>query len=192
MNKNVFIGFCAVCMIGDDKPYYATADIHTDRLPSLAMVADAPSLDWVVERFKRVQLQHEFGRTGRIIRPQDNMNSYGPDNAADENDAVLRLMLDDSMETKMPALIAFLQHGIDSYHAVLNGQTWPSGGGYEPGHKLVLTFAAALFDSAEMKNAVITADFFNEDLGVYRSSVTDMALYGFTPPIVQSARNRCQ
>lgn len=74
--------------VGDDKPYYATADIHTDRLPSLATVADAPSLDWVVERFKRVQLQHEFGRMGRIIRPEDNLDSYGPDNAADEPEVV--------------------------------------------------------------------------------------------------------
>ncbi len=168
--------------VGTDKPYYSINDLRMEFLPSYAPVANAPSLDWVVERFKRVQLDHKGGDTGRALRPSDNMDDYAPNNAKDSNDAVLRLMLNDPIADKMPALIAFIQGGIDAYHAVLNGQTWPAGGGYQPGHKLVLTFTAAMFDNEVMKNTVKKATFFNEDGGVYRSSVTGMALYGFVPP----------
>jgi hypothetical protein len=142
-------------------------------------VDDAPDLDWIVERFARVQLQHGSGRTGRIIRPEENMDNYGSDNAADENETILRLMLYDPVSKKIPALIAVLQNGIDSYHAVVNGQTWRAGGGYEPGHKLLLTFTAALPDHEGMKAVVDTGTFFNEDQGGYRSSVTSKALFGF-------------
>lgn len=102
--------------VGDDKPYYSINDLQTNRLPSHAPVENAPTLEWVEDRFKRVQLEHGQGRTGRIIRPEDNMQNYAPDNTKEIGDAALRLMLNDPVEDKMTALIAFVQGGIDSYH----------------------------------------------------------------------------
>ena len=170
--------------VGSAKPLYSTTRIRTDLLPTLAPVDAAPALDDVVARFQRVQIQHGFGLVGRVLRPEDNMDDYGPDNARDENDAILRLMLDDPVEDKMPALIAMIQHGIDSYHAVVEGQIWPAGGGHEPGHMLVLASAATLLDDEALKSTLASADFFTEYEGVYRSSVTsapDGVLYGFPP-----------
>ena len=168
--------------VGSAKPLYSTTAIRTDLLPSLSPVDAAPSLDEIVERFQRVQIQHGFGRIGRLIHPEDNMDDYSPDNACDENDAILRLMLDDPIEDKRLPLIMMLQNGIDSYHALVEGQTWPAGGGYEPGHMLNLSFAAMMLDDSAMAQAVTNADFFVEYAGVYRSSVTtapDGVLYGF-------------
>ncbi len=167
---------------GNAKPYYDVSSIRTELLPSLAPVGDPPSLDWVKTRFERVQLDHGQRRMGRIIRPEDNMENYQPDNSRDINEAVLRLMLNNSTAETMPALIAFLQGGIDQYHAVLNGQTWPAGGGYEPGHKFYIATTGTLLNHAGMKNVASTSTFFNEDRGVYRSGVTGVVLYGFEPP----------
>lgn len=171
--------------VGKRKPYYFINQLQTSLLPSLKPVRNTPSLKKIVDRFRRVQIQHGFGRTGRIIRPEENMNNYGPSNARDENDAILRLMLNDPIEDKMSALIVIVQYGIDTYHAFINGQTWPSGGGYEPGHKLILTFTAAMLNDKNMKKAAQAKNIFIEDLGVYRSNVTSApggALYGFTSP----------
>jgi len=149
--------------VGENKPYYYVSDLQTQLLPSLDPVANAPSLDWVEDRFVRVQVDYEQGTMGRRIRPSDHMPDYGSAVGKDNGDGALRLMLNDPINNKMPALIAYVQYGIDLHHAILNGQTWPDGGGYNPGRKLPLTFAAVLLDHQSMKNQVIDADFFQED-----------------------------
>ncbi len=165
--------------VGNDKPFYSLNDLHTDLLPSYAPVPATLSLGWVRKRFERVQLDHEQGGMGRFIHPVDNMPNYGADIAKDTGDGALRLMLNDPISDKMPALIAYIQYGIDLYHAVLNGQTWPSGGGHQPGRKLPLTFAAVMLDNQRMKAVIRDATFFHEDRGVYHSDKAGRALYGF-------------
>jgi cysteine-rich repeat protein len=165
--------------VGTEKPYYFVNDIHTDFLPSYAPVANAPSLEWVKDRFSPLQLDHGMGRMGRFIHPVDSMPNYGADIGKDTGDAALRLMLNDPISQKMPALIAYLQYGIDLYYMVLNGQTWPSGGGHRVGEKLVLAFTAVMFDDEAMKQTVRNADFFEEDTGMYISDKTGKALFGF-------------
>ena len=86
----------------------------------------------------------------------------------------------------MPALIAYVQMGIDAHYMVKIGQTWPAGGGYQPGHKLVAAFTATMLDNDEMKNQVMapraSGTEWNEDAGVYRSPVINKVLFGFIPP----------
>lgn len=167
---------------GVSKPYYSLKGVRTDLLPSYQAVAGAPPLASIAERFKRVQFHHGQGRMGRCIRPESNQHDYQPENAADQNEAILRLMLNDRMENKMPALVPVLQAGIDAYHAVLDGQTWPQGGGYEPGHKMLISFAAALLNNQEMKNTVNAKEFWLEHKLYYRSKKTGTILWGLTPP----------
>jgi hypothetical protein len=45
----------------------------------------------------------------------------------------------------MPALIAFVQFGIDKLHTIYLGQTWPDGGGHQPGHRLAPASVLAPF-----------------------------------------------
>jgi len=165
--------------VGDDKPFYYIADLRTDLLPAYESVPNTPSLEWVVERYRRVQLDHKGGRTGRCLHPVDHMPDYGGDIGMNNGDAALRLMLNDPLSEKMPALIAYVQYGIDLYHMVLLGQTWPDGGGHRPGQKLPLTFTAVLFDDQAMQAVIRDATFFHEDVGVYYSDITGVVLYGF-------------
>lgn len=172
--------------VGPDKPQYATTALHTELLPALAPVDAAPTLAEVEARFVRVQLDHEGGATGRYLHPVENIPDYGSDIALRNNDAALRLALDDPLADRLPALIAYVQYGIDLYAMVRHGQTWPDGGGHRPGQKLPLTFAAVLLDDAGMRDAIRAADFFHEDRGTFRGA-GDAALFGFPEELDERA-----
>jgi hypothetical protein len=164
--------------VADEKPYYSVQDLHTELLPSLEPVDHTPTLAWVEEQFERVQLDHKGGALGRHLHPLDNVPDYGASIGRRNADGALRLMLNDPVSQKMPALIAYVQYGIDLYHMILNGQTWPAGGGHRPGQKLPMSLAAVLLDHQAMKNTVITATFFHEDNLLYHSENAGRALYG--------------
>ncbi len=167
--------------VGSEKKLYRISDLETDLLPAYPDVRNAPSLNWVYERFRLVQLDHKPGKAGRYLHPADHLPNYGADIGKDNADAVLRLMLDDPVEEKMPGLIAYVQYGIDLYHMMKIGHTWPEGGGHRPGQKIVITFAAVMLDEEEMKTGVLDAEFFHEDKGVVRDSKSgDVALFGFS------------
>ncbi len=167
--------------VGSDKKLYRVADLRTDLLPAYPEAGNAPSLDWVHDRFRLVQLDHRPGKAGRYLHPADHLPNYGADIGKDNADAVLRLMLDDPIDEKMPGLIAYVQYGIDLYHMMKIGHTWPEGGGHRPGQKIVITFAAVMLDEEEMKTGVLDAEFFHEDKGViHESNAGDVALFGFS------------
>ena len=173
--------------VGDDKPYYAIDDLQTHLLQSLDPVNNTPSLEWVENRFAPVQLDHCMGELGRNIHPADYMPDYAPDMAVDHNEAALRLMLNDSIADKEQALINFVQYGIDLYHMVINGQTWPAGGGYTPGKKMPLTFAAVMLNNYEMKTWIRNnVGRFNEDYATYYGE-GDVALFGIEGGPVRTA-----
>lgn len=166
--------------VGDEKPLYSASALRTDLLPSLAPVDRAPSLQWVWERYRRLQLDHKGGRTGRYLHPASHMPNYGGDIGRDNAEAALRLMLDDPIEERRPALICYVQYGIDLYHMALLGHVWPGGGGHRPGQKLPMSFAATMLDNEAMKELVREATFFHEDNGTRsREWGSDVALYGF-------------
>mgnify|MGYP001819807842 CR=1 FL=1 len=166
--------------VGDTKPEYAVADLRTDLLPALAPVDETPSLQAIVDRFRPLQLDHGAGAANRFLHPEEHMPDYGCDIGRDIGDGALRLMLDDSVEDKMAALVVFVQMGIDLYHAVLNGQTWSAGGGHQTGRKLGLCFTAVMLDDAAMKQTALESLFFEEDTGIYLGANAGIPLYGYT------------
>jgi hypothetical protein len=178
--------------VGTEKPLIPTGRIRTDLLPSKVPVAEAPTLSWVESYFQRMRIEHTGGRTGRIIRPADNYLQYDdicymPQEAWKIMDGLLRLMLNDPVEDKMTALIYALQAGIDEYYAMKNGNHWGAilgqGGGYECGHKILMSFAAYLLDDDQMKSDITAGDFYAEDVIIWRSSASNMVLWGALPPL---------
>jgi hypothetical protein len=165
---------------GDGKPLYSTGDLHNDLLPSLAPTAGAPSLEDMGNGFRRVQLDHKTNWTGRAMHPADNLPDYGSSIAGRNAEGALRLMLDDPEADKTDLLVFYVQYGIDLYHMMIGGVTWPPNGGHSEGRKLPVTFAAALLDDREMKDAVSGAghDQFGENGGMYYSDAAGTVLYG--------------
>jgi hypothetical protein len=168
---------------GADKPYYSTDELRTELLPTLPAPASANTLGDVADQFARVQLDHKVNWTGRPMHPSDNMPDYGSSIAVRTANAALRLMLDDSVEDKMPALIGYVQAGIDLHHMALGGVYWPPGGGHGEGRKLPVAMAAVLLDDPAMQSALSSADrgTYGENGGMYYSAAADAVLFGQTP-----------
>ena len=147
-----------------------------------------PSLEQVEDRYDRVQLDHKANWRSRYLHPADNFRSlysedvsnYGSDLARDNNDAALRLMLDDSVEEKMPALINYLQAGIDWYGTVVGGVERKADGGHNVGRKVPVMFAGVLLDHDGMKKAAGRTDgsAYSENGHVYVSEQTGQPLFG--------------
>jgi Thrombospondin type 3 repeat len=165
--------------VGSDKKLYRIDSLRTDLLPSLPLVAGAPSLATVESQFKRVQFDHISAWSTRYLHPELNMPGYGSDVARRINEAALRLMLNDSVAAKMPALIAFTQQGIDFYHMLKTGSTWNADGGHFIGRKLPIVFTAVMLNDGEMKQALKNAptNVFSEDGTTYMGK-TGVPLYG--------------
>lgn len=161
---------------GTAKPMVSTAGMRLDLLPSLAPPESAPpiqSLSALADRFKRVQLDHVLPTwLGDNMHPADNMPNYGASIGRDTGDSALRLMLNESQEAKLPALIAYVQYGIDTYYTLLGGMKWRGDGGHDSGRKLPIAFAAVLLDDPAMKSAVsksVATKSYGEDTQLYFS-----------------------
>jgi parallel beta-helix repeat protein len=180
--------------VSDDKPLYPISDIRTELLPSApitpAIALEIPTLTEVYDDFKMMQMDYLGARTGRILKPQDNMgmDHHGCSVGRRTGAAILRLMLDDPLgspfgdpaEEKMPTLIGILQYGIDMNHAILNGQVWASGGGHDNGRKIVLAFASVMLDDQGIKDTLANNQhLFEEDQGIYYGDNAGTTLYGF-------------
>ncbi|MGZ6472951.1 MAG: hypothetical protein ACXWRZ_17415 [Bdellovibrio sp.] len=143
--------------VGTAKPDYSTKNLHTELLPSFPRTPNAVPLSWILGKFQHVQMEHKS--PGPQLRPTENYqtpsnnDTYGGYVGADIVDGALGLMFNDPISDKMPALIAYVQGGIDRYHMMLSGQIWGFGEGYNPNMKLPIYFMAALFqDSALIKS----------------------------------------
>ncbi len=166
-------------MGGTDKVYYSLNNLRTDLLPSLPAVTDAPDLAEVENDFKRVQLDYSSSWIGRYLHPAQNMAQYGAAISIDTNVGALRLMLNDPIAEKMPALIAYVQAGIDWYHMLDAGTNWTPNGGHMVGRKIPVLFAATLLDDQNMKNVITSAvpNAFHEDGQTYYGQ-NGIALFG--------------
>ena len=165
--------------VGTDKPYYYVNDLRTDLLPTYAPVDNMTSLEQVEKDFGKLWLEHKKAQMGRSLRPQDNMADYQPGNTPAICNAALRLMMDDSIEAKMPALIKYVQYGIDKIHMLYLGQTWPGGGGHEPGHRLGSAFAAVMLDIQQAKDLLSNATFFDgNNVFVMGKNIENLMLWG--------------
>ncbi len=167
---------------GPDKPLYRTTDLHPEKLPSLSPsgVSNVPALSWVENRFQRVWLDHKADWTGRAMHPAENMPDYGCGICRDTGQGALRLMLDESAAAKMPALVRYVQLGIDLYHIRLGGLTYRPNGGHNHGRKLPVAFAGALLEHDGMKQTVYDGanEVYHEDLSAYYSPTAKMVLWG--------------
>ncbi|MGH3870120.1 MAG: hypothetical protein ACRDSR_01175 [Pseudonocardiaceae bacterium] len=159
------------------KPMISAAGMRLRLLPSLAPPKpESPiqPLSVLTDRFKRVQLDHVLPTwLGDNMHPVDNMPNYGASIGRDTGDAALRLMLNEPLRTKLPALIAYVQYGIDTYYTWLGGMKWQGDGGHDSGRKLPIVFAAVLLNDPAMKSAVggnVAMKSFGEDAQVYFSS----------------------
>ncbi len=184
--------------VGTEKPFYKVEDLRTDLLPSYEPVANMPTLEAIAKRFSSLQMDHKTGVIGRSIRPQDNMDDYQPANTPDQNNAVLRFMIKGPIEEKMPALINFVQFGIDKIHTMYLGQTWPDGGGHQPGHRVVLAFAAVMLDLDEVKEMLRDAEFFHGSNLFYQGKPgltlwgVNSSEYGYWRYLTTESGNRSQ
>lgn len=152
--------------MGTSKPIYTTSGLHTEYLSSLASVGTPPSLATVANRFKKLRLEH-LSFDQRDFRPRDaygetSTDGYGPQVTQYNADDILRLLLNDSIADKMPALIGVTQHGLDQAYAVIGGLRAP-GTGHDPGHALMAAFGAVMLDITNAKTVLVSANDFEEN-----------------------------
>jgi hypothetical protein len=140
--------------VGTEKPSYKVSALKTALLPSLPALPDMPSWKEVEELVRFVQLEHIAGAPGSILRPMDHLYYYAPENGGRRATVALRLMIDEPMQNRMPALIYYVQGGIDMVHALKNGQTWGAGGGEYPGMKLIMLFAGVMLGETVLVDLV--------------------------------------
>lgn len=139
-------GYC-----GTDKTYYYTTDLQTGELLTIDTTETGDSFAELEGVFERPQIEMGEGATNRRLRAANNMyNNYAPANAGQLNEAISKLSGDWTVNEKNDLLIYVVQAGIDRYNAALSGQTWPAGGGHQPGHKLNIVFAGYMLDEADI------------------------------------------
>jgi hypothetical protein len=96
------------------------------------------------------------------------MPDYGATLGRDTGEALLRLCCNDPVSAKMPALIAYVQNGIDLFHLHQLGLRWSADGGHGNGRKLPMAFAAVMLNDQSMKETVMkAAQALQNDAGVF-------------------------
>lgn len=185
---------------GAAKPMFTTAQLKTEKLKSLPSVSGAPSLSTVARRYQRVQVDYSTTWYGRYMHASENyafvdnpnndqVSEYGAEVGIDAAIVGLRLMLNDSLSAKMPALINYVQAGIDLYGMHNNGVRWTSDGGHMLGRKLPAVFAATMLDDATMKNQIANAPYgsYGDDGHAYyttnQQTIAAMAAQGYGPAL---------
>ncbi len=184
---------------GSDKPIFTTGQLKLSILPSKAPVAGSRALAQVARRYQRVQI--DYGNTwyGRYMHATDNyafidsptnddVSEYGAELGRDSAEVALRLMLNDSNSAKMPALINYVQAGIDFYGMHKGGVTWYSEGGHFLGRKLPAVIAATMLDDAAMKSEIAGAVYssYGDDDAYYatnQKTVAAMQAAGYGPAL---------
>ncbi|MBN8549763.1 MAG: hypothetical protein J0M12_10655 [Deltaproteobacteria bacterium] len=167
---------------GNSKTLFSAASLNLASIPALTPVASVPSLSSVATGLQRLQLDHQENWVGRYLHPVDNGPDYGSSIATRNNEALLRVMLNDSIEQKAPAITYLVQYGIDIWSMYQGGVRWPTNGGHTLGRLPVLAFAAVLLDNSQMKSAVqnVASTDFDETYGTYYSSTASKVIYGQT------------
>jgi uncharacterized repeat protein (TIGR02543 family) len=172
---------------GNSKELYSANNLRTDLLLNLNPVADTPSINYLLSRIQRVQLDHNKDWMGENIHPIDNMTYYGAGMTSDYGSIMLRLSLNDNLQNKMPLLIGFVQAGID-YHGMLeNGMRWIANGGHASGRKAPILFAGLMLNEKEMLDVGVnypaSSQRFAEDVQTFYTSEN--------PPYVDAPNANC-
>ncbi len=169
----------------DEKQFYYLDDLQTDLLPSFGPPGSVPSIDSTAGSIRRVQLDHVSGWSTRMLHPDENMPDYGSSISNVYSTAILRLLLNDTIEQKMPLLINTVQMGIDYIGMYKIGTKWLSNGGHSVGRKLPVVFAAVMLDDTDTMNAISDdQDTFDEGITIKTGANADLALFAQTGPNV--------
>lgn len=164
--------------VGTSKPYYYVDDLRTDLLPSYSPVGTPPTLSYFEDKFKRLRLDHKNVSYNRSLRPADSMEDYQPKNSQDIINAALRFMLNDSVETKKPALIQYVQAGVDKVHSILLGMIWFPADGHETTHLIHASFTATMLDITDLNDTLNNATFFHASKYLASSTASGLNLWG--------------
>jgi len=152
---------------GSEKPLIPVSKLRTDLLPKYASVVNAPTLEGVREAFsKSLRMDHHSSKA-RQFRPSSAMADYQPENTASLNNAMLRLMLNDSIDAKMPALIQYTQHALDRAYIIKQGYRISPGTGHNPNHRVIAAWGAVMLDLEDVKTYLTTATGFHEDIYLF-------------------------
>lgn len=181
---------------GNDKPSYSLRSLSFDALPSVEPPEGSYiSLQTIVDELSPPQLDHFKLWLGAHMHPTLNGPGYGRDLAYLTHQHLTRLLLNDSLRDKLPALIIYTQYGTDLYQMFSHNVTWEANGGYAVGRKMPLVMTSLLFNDTIMQQALMTASStplgwdrgydpshqimtFDEDGQFYRSSQTGEVLLG--------------
>jgi len=160
---------------GTNKPLYSVEDLNFSLLPNYAPTANATSFVQVANQYSQPQLDHKVGWSARFMHPADSMPDYGADIAGRNTEASLALMLQGNVQGKAQAVINYVNYGIDIYHQMKAGVTWPANGGHGEGRKLPAIMAAVLLENNTMINDLTNVDpaTFGETSGVYFSAMAE-------------------
>lgn len=162
--------------VGTEKPLIPVSDLRSDLLPSMPVPLTAPSLGSVAANFSKCLRMDHHSTHARQFRPQDAMTGYMPNNTPILNEAMLRLMGNESFAAKLPALIQFTQHALDRAYAVSLGYR-NSGTGHNPNQRVLAAWGAVMLDLEDIKTQLETAEGFHEDEFLYMG-MGDVALWG--------------
>lgn len=185
---------------GADKPMFPTSQLKLASLPSKAPVAGAKTLAEVARRYQRVQVDYGSNWYVRYMHAShnytfvdnptnDQVSEYGSELGIDADEVALRLMLNDATAAKMPAVINYVQAGIDYYGMHKGGVKWTSDGGHFLGRKLPAVFAAVMLDDPGMKSEIsgATDNTYGDDGQAYYTSnpktVAAMQAAGYKPAL---------
>lgn len=168
---------------GTAKPLNLVSSLRSDILPSYAVPAGAPTLEAIRLNFSNCLRLEHLSRS-RSIRPTDafvgNADGYQPQNTPMMNEAMLRLMGNESFETKLPALIMFTQAALDKAYAVQQGFRSSAGDGHDPNHRIMAAWGATMLNLTDILTVMSTATGFHEDTYLYEGN-NSVVLWGEPP-----------
>ncbi len=172
---------------GSTKSLWSSADLRTERLPVFPMPVsnNIPSLDAIATNFSMPWVDYMTSWTGGYIHPLQAMPNYGGDMVMSINEAAFRLMLNDTIQEKMPALINYLQYGVDLFGCISSGTQFPADGGHALGRLVPLAYAAFLLNGGEIMLPVINSTSFGEFESIVRGN-DGQALWGQITRISES------
>jgi hypothetical protein len=128
-------------------------DIDWNALAELAPVAGTPDIAVSEKAFERPWITHGSNYPSAAVMPEDNMPTYGREEARVAHTAALLLNLNFTQAQKEKLLIRFLQYGIDVSGIIAQPEArtiWRGNGGITNGKKLAGVFAARVFNHTEM------------------------------------------
>ena len=134
---------------------YRASDLQTWRLHNLAHVEPTPDIDAWADAFRQPWLDIVFFHFDSAVAYQPH---YARENARAEAFATLLLNLDFPEEKKRPLLINFVQHGIDLWSIVRDGEHrgWHANGGHGSGRKWAIVFAGLMLGNEAMASPSVT------------------------------------